>query len=310
MPLIPDAILDCAVYLYGSAEDAKQGQPFGGSGFLLSVPMGYDEPLNPDSAEQNEKANFAANDPAGELYGRSHLYLVTNRHVVKYNRFVRINTTTGSSRIINLSGAAWIGHQAKSDDVSVCPITQPEGTRFFAIPLPLLVTKEWSGELSVGPGDDVFMIGRYSGHEGRMRNLPTVRFGHISMMPHEPIETDSGPAEAYLVEVHSIPGYSGSPVLLNLASPLGLREMEPSKFPLRSGMAIGAPYWLLGINFVYFTGSAEKRQLDGSVLTLPLNTGMAGVVPAWKILEVLNYQKLRRQRARDRKRRVYAAIPS
>ena len=49
MQRIPDEILECAVYLYGSKDDANRGERFGGSGFFLAVPGVDVEPIVPAS---------------------------------------------------------------------------------------------------------------------------------------------------------------------------------------------------------------------------------------------------------------------
>jgi hypothetical protein len=67
---------------------------------------------------------------------------------------------------------------------------------------------------NVGAGDDCFMVGRFITHQGQQQNTPAVRFGNISMMPGEPIWQDARRfgQVAYLVEMRSLSGYSGSPV--------------------------------------------------------------------------------------------------
>jgi hypothetical protein len=70
VPRIDDSILNCGIYLYGSEEDAKRGEPYGGSGFLVGVPFG--------------------NRPPNTAW---HCYAVTNAHVVKGGYpVVRVNT--------------------------------------------------------------------------------------------------------------------------------------------------------------------------------------------------------------------------
>jgi hypothetical protein len=55
---VPDTALNCIVYLYPSRADAEAGKPLGGSGFMIGV--------------QSEK-----------YPNRSHMYVVTNRHVLE-----------------------------------------------------------------------------------------------------------------------------------------------------------------------------------------------------------------------------------
>ena len=108
----------------------------------------------------------------------------------------------------------WIPHPL--DDVSVCPI-EPTLARHK------LKYVKTSGFLSeglvisydIGPGDEVFMVGRFSGHQGTLTNLPVARFGAISMLPREEIRNPMGNrTKHFLVEVRSIPGFSGSPVFV------------------------------------------------------------------------------------------------
>ena len=44
VPRIDDSVQDCVIYLYRSKEEACEGLEFGGSGFLVGVPFGYDDP--------------------------------------------------------------------------------------------------------------------------------------------------------------------------------------------------------------------------------------------------------------------------
>lgn len=72
----------------------------------------------------------------------------------------------------------------------------------------------------VGPGDDVFVVGRFINSQGKLRNIPSVRFGNIAQMPLKPIEQGrvfgEFQQESFLVEARSISGFSGSPVFLIL----------------------------------------------------------------------------------------------
>jgi len=67
-----------------------------------------------------------------------------------------------------------------------------------------------------GLGDEVAVVGLYTSHHGLTKNIPIVRIGHIAMMPDEPVMSTRGEVQAYLVEVKSIVGLSGSPVYINI----------------------------------------------------------------------------------------------
>src|SRR5208282_1267375 len=78
------------------------------------------------------------------------------------------------------------------------------------------ITEERIGQYGVGIGDDTVLVGRLIGHDGKLRNVPTIRAGIIAQMPDfdNPVETEVGAQEAYLVETRPISGYSGSPVFV------------------------------------------------------------------------------------------------
>jgi hypothetical protein len=111
--------------------------------------------------------------------------------------------------------------------------------------------------------------------------------------------------EAFLVEMHSLSGFSGSPVFVHIP-PGSYRGKDKGMMPFYSE-EIG----LVGID----TG---HKQLTSPVLgplgqetgmRVKLNTGVAIVSPVWKILEVLNEDEFVKQRKEvERKRREAQAV--
>jgi hypothetical protein len=72
-----------------------------------------------------------------------------------------------------------------------------------------LITKKTVTEREIGPGDDVFMVGRFVDHDGGETNVPAIRFGHISM-PATPIEQLTGATlDSWVIDVHSQTGIFG-----------------------------------------------------------------------------------------------------
>ena len=282
MPWIDPQYLESVVYLYPSEAAAEDGDRIGGSGFLVSRQV------------------IAKDRSMGDL-----LCVVTNKHVIDSgNMVVRINTIDGKKDIIPLDGAKWYGHP-NGDDIVVCPIKLSTFHRFKHLPASIFLTKEWIEQFEIGPGDDVFFVGRFVNHEGRERNLPSVRFGNISQMPLEPIMIDGRSQESFLVEARSISGYSGSPVFVYLPQQ-GTHGLNPEvikmvrdgkmKLPGVSSKRIGLPIqigpWLLGIDFCHIRWdepiwSKTTREPVGDDWFIKSNTGMMGVVPAWKLHEIL-----------------------
>ena len=119
-------------------------------------------------------------------------------------------------------------------------------------------------QLYVGPGDDVFFVGRFISQQGQQRNTPTVRQGVISMLPHEKVPSWEGtPVDSFLVEARSLSGYSGSPVFLNRqpGSPYLMEWDEDTRSPaIPAGRArqAGSPRVSLGSTGVIIATSSRS----------------------------------------------------
>lgn len=276
MPRIPDPFLNCAVYLYPSELEAKAGVESGGSGFICTIPTKIDNKY-------------------------SHIYIATNSHVIEDgSTIVRINTRQGKMDILTTEKEDWEHHPA-GDDVAICSIGLPlEIYDYSYITRAMFVTDEVIKSHNIGPGDDVFLVGRFINHEGKQRNLPSVRFGNIAMMPWEPIKQDSRCGfmqESFMVELRSIGGMSGSPVFVYF-SPLRPIMRHRSAKNKKAG-------FLLGILWGHIHMKESVRGTDNEPLAegwrVRANSGMAGVVPAWKLNELLEIPKLVRKREEDEK---------
>src|ERR1700682_1787347 len=194
VPRLRDEVLDCVVYLYPSKHEAMEGIAVGGSGFLLRVLT---------TLIPNSHFNFA----------------VTNRHVIEGGaKCIRLNTKDGLTDIFEF----WKDRLflSEADDLAVILMpTSPPAYSINAVARECLVSKAFIEKHGIGVGDDILMIGRFINREGKQRNSPTARFGHISQMMGDPISVDIAGKEhvqkdAILAEVRSIGGYSGSPVFV------------------------------------------------------------------------------------------------
>lgn len=290
MPRIKDAYLDCVVYLYPSEVDADDGTKIGGSGFLVGVP----------TKELRQDAFF--------------LYAVTNKHIADKYRTVRMNTRDGQKFILPTTRFSWVDHP-DGDDISACLVYfDPKEIRFNHVHRDMFLSKDIISRFNIGPGDDCFMVGRFVNHEGRQQNLPTVRFGNIGQMPWEPIRQDDGfEQESFLVECRSIGGYSGSPIFVHIpifSEREGVENWYPHPFIIQRnvpthdarvsfGSLKAHGPWLLGVDWGHLNqwepvrDEFERPVNRGSGKTqVRLNTGMAGVVPAWKLAELLDTPQL------------------
>lgn len=153
------------------------------------------------------------------------LYFVTARHNIEQSRnepgtlYVRVNTEDGGSVLSEVSKWDWTFHDDPTIDVAVLAPTfahQADRTlQHTYIEADSCVTPERIRAYDIGVGTAIAVIGLFNQREGNDRNVPIVRSGIIAAMPGEPIAdgTGTGPYQAYLAEVMSIGGLSGSPVL-------------------------------------------------------------------------------------------------
>jgi hypothetical protein len=154
-----------------------------------------------------------------------------------------------------------------------------------------LVTPENIKNREWGVGDEIVVIGLFRNHYGRAKNIPLVRVGSLAALPDEPVKTRWGYIDAYLVELHSIGGLSGSPVYIHHPPFRIAQDGKPQ-------VITGARLNLLGVMQGHFDvpnlredSVVEDDDADGNI-----NTGVGVVVPAHKILETLNHPDLKAER--------------
>lgn len=216
--------------------------------------------------------------------------LVTARHnvlraVEDYgNVWIRLNTKDGAAQDVEVT-AAWEYPDDPALDVAAVPF-YPSVSGWESLPCPTswFLTDEVIASRGVGPGDDLVVMGLFSAHVGTKRNLPIVRSGNIASMPLEPLMDENSGCEftAYLAEVRSIGGLSGSPVfvVINPATRLHAGDMGH-----RAGMS---HYFLLGLIRGHWRQDAHALDSADVDYSDPdarqLNTGIAMVTPATELL--------------------------
>ncbi len=255
MPRIPDALAQSIGFLYPSADAALRGEHAGGTAFLVSV----------------------------VARGESSTLVVTNIHVAAGGcNSLRLNTRDAGFQVLNV--ANWVFH-SDGDDIAVSRVDLPADRTESAIQwAEVAATQARLDELNAGVGDEVVMIGRFIAHDGRMRNAPLARFGNIAMMPGEPVVDGRGmKVEAFLVEMRSLSGFSGSPAFVYMGP--GIYRGDGRMMPFYSE-TIG----LIGIDTGHKTMELSILDSTGrpTDLTGVQNTGVAIVAPVWKVGEVLS----------------------
>lgn len=246
---------------------------------------------SPEGAERNDHlggsgfiAGYKSQD--GTMI---HLYAVTNRHVIEDGFTVlRLNKLLGGYDIMETSKNSWLLHP--EDDVAICPIGPDHHYHKFSVisaaeddEKSLFVTEKKVKKYNLGVGDEVLMVGRFLSHQGSKQNLPLARFGSIAMMPIETIENSLGnKREHFLVEIRSVSGFSGSPVFV-YDLPFNYAGVRPEPFG----------QFLLGID----CGHMPKAKSL-------LESGIAAIVPAWRILELLEDEQLKQMRKEEEQIRL------
>jgi len=264
MPRIQDEYLNCVAYLYRSRHEAEEAINIGGSAFLVTYLI----------------------EELGIQTGV--IYAVTNKHVIQQGaKCLRVNTTGGKTDIFALEN--W--HSSATDDLAVCilPYLNPLQYAVRSISLSDFITRDIVQAWGIGPGDEVVLMGRFVNQEGKQKNTPTVRFGHIAQMPIEPIEYKGQFQESFLCEIKSIGGFSGSPVFV---APMLLPLHKDGSEPAQSS-------FLLGVDWCHiqsFDNAQDEMGRELPHIRVPVNTGMMGVVPAWKLRELLESKEVNKQR--------------
>jgi hypothetical protein len=306
MPRIPETIAECVFYVYPSEASAKRGQDAGGSGFLVHIP---------------------AFEPS-----TGYVYAVTNKHLIDGGCCVlRLNRMGGDTDTIVTKVEDWFLHP-DGDDVAVYPLEILDGFKWASLPLEWFADHESLKIYNIGYGDDVYLVGRLIAQSGRQKNTPVVRFGNISLPadPAEPVKYGSREQEAHLIECRSISGFSGSPVFVTAQrfysneeaiqvweyrqkKHPGIQENRPSEISRTPKIGLIYMPWpvsvgplLLGIDFGHlphwnevFRFPPNTRSQRPTDMKAQSNTGIAGVVPCWKIMDILYTPKLIEKRTKD-----------
>jgi hypothetical protein len=268
VPRIRDEFLECVVYLYPDRPAAEAGRRAGGSGFLVAIPLGFSNNIQQDWVTT---------------------IVVTNSHVINNgNTTIRINTTDHGTEVFGTEERHWLHHP--KHDLAITPMRTLSYNRhqFKFVPKTIFMMPEGIEALKIGPGDECFVVGRFSSHDGRQRNTPSVRFGTIAQMPQDKIQFPDGTEqESFLVEARSIAGYSGSPVFIFIP-PFDDAQVGRGNLSWKRGP------WLLGIDHCHlFTRERVRDHSTGKELEnkwyVQSNTGMMGVIPAWRLAEMFEF---------------------
>ena len=293
MPRIDDLLLRSVFYIYMSKDDAVQSQLDSATGFFVGIPC---------------ETGVAT-------------YAITNRHIIEHEAMetptLRVNSIGGGIDTIETAREKWRFHPLGSD-LAICLIELGPTIAFASLGLDFFPSFEFMKTKNIGVGDDVFMIGNFQTRGGRTTNLPMVRFGNIAQMPVEPMmNPHTGlEEESFIVEMRSASGFSGSPVIVFI--PWLSNRMTRQE-------VVSTPTWhppepdyqmLLGIDWGHIRTKEKLYAADGKPLpdgeSIWINSAMAGVVPSWKLTEMLfseeEVEMRRKEDERKKKKREQSEI--
>ena len=279
MPHLPSEILDCVFYLYRTRADAESGAPFGGTGFFVGVP-----------SDDQRQGDF--------------IYAVTNWHVAVRdgNSVIRMNKPDGGVEIFEYDPYDW-GFKPRWHDLAIMLVSiNDKDVDFAALSNKLIVSDSDALSLSLGPGEDVFMVGRFADHDGATANVPAVRFGNISTMPQAIKQpTGANALGSYILDMHSRTGYSGSPIFVyrTFGSELNLNDVYVNR-TMRFIKVLGLLWgnfpeeWTLhpGVDPV-----VQGPKLSHNAAFVKGISGMCLAVPGSAILDMLDMPEFTRARA-------------
>jgi len=230
------------------------------------------------------------------------VYLVTARHVLckpdttefLEKVYVRVNRKDGGSEVgtipIKVTGdnKTVFVHGDPSVDIAAIPFL-PDLKRFDFKFLPdeLITTQKDYDSLKIREGSDVFFTGLFTPYPGSEKNYPVVRFGRVALVTDEKIEWQGKQMSLYLIEAGSYGGNSGAPVFFYLGS-----DRDPGS------LIVGPPVLkLAGIMQGTFRDAQEIKVIETKRIPISLsNMGIAAIVPAYKLHDLLFSEELKRQR--------------
>lgn len=287
--LVPDEIRKCVFFIMHN--DKKTGQIMvDGTGFFVST----------------EKDGFFFVN----LVTAKHVIVPIKQRSIDGIVYLRVNTRDGGFKLISTKASDWLDHPSDSSvDCMVLPFAPPTDIfDYLTIPMSMFALDSVIKSNSIGVGDEVFLTGLFINAYGKEKNMPIVRIGNIALMPDEKISIKHfGSADVYLIESRSIGGLSGSPIFVHLS---GARTVGSV-----TTLGSGNRFFFFGLVHGHWEASIEKSKTD--IFTADefveekeaVNKGIAIVVPAKKIEEIIKQDILENMRNKIIQNRTDKNLP-
>jgi hypothetical protein len=264
---VPDRVLQCVGFIAHDTPNPK----YGATGFVVAF--------------QDAALTF------------TYYYFVTAKHVAeKIEPGSFVIALSGKNRrfvpvIRSAESLQWWYHPTDPDhvDVAVTLFNPPSDLlEVSTIMNSTFASDDVIKYYNLGVGDEVNVVGLFTRFSGTTTHSPILRSGNIAMMPSEPIPTkDFGPMQAYLIEGRSIGGLSGSPVFARNT----VYNISPDKRGEKITMYGAGNFHLLGLVHGHWELPLDY-DFKATEQAEAVNMGISIVVPAKKILEVINHPEL------------------
>jgi hypothetical protein len=179
---------------------------------------------------------FIVELPATDASGKPRRVIVTARHIVDpewakcgtsnpREIFARSNKDAEHgggvdffSVPLNREAQPWLGSSNNEVDVAVLPMDHIDTSQFDLASIKLSEFPTDAEQKALDIGDQIVSAGLLPDLPGVMRNYPIFKFGRISSIPAEPIETQCNARSPklflslWLVAANLVPGNSGAPI--------------------------------------------------------------------------------------------------
>ena len=240
--------------------------------------------------------------PKGTAFLLAHggmLYLVTAKHVAEHLTdcpfSIRFNKLDGGSGLLPIdlvensnSLFKWFFHNSSSVDIAIIPFpwdASSQGVHAVALRSDAAVPKTSPPVRDVGCGDMCHVIGLFTVHPGKSRNVAVVHTGHVAAMADTRELINVGvnggirELEGYLIELTNQPGLSGAPVFVRGGVELDMPIDKSSA--VTTITAYKPELRLLGV----WSASWDEPRHNAHD-RVPV--GMGVVTPAYRVLELLD----------------------
>jgi hypothetical protein len=271
---LPDRILNTACLLGFKRETPH----YAGTGFVVAVPGAH---------------------------GNPHLYVVTAKSVAEKMEccpmIMGFSYKDGSKALLEADNVHWYSHptEAGAVDAAVAPFAPAQWDLLDLEPVPehLFASGERMRKASIGVGDEITAIGVFTRFSYEDRHLPIVRTGNLAMLPtlHIPVK-DFEPMEAYVAEIE---GLTGSPIWARPTAYFNPSQKDGGEE--KPSVPSNGDTDMIFLGLLHGPWEVSKWAMEGqnAQYTENMISGMSIIVPAHKILEVINQAELATMRKKN-----------